>query len=513
MTKEMSTKSRIIKNTAFLYIRTVASLFLGIFTTRFLLEGLGAEDFGIYNVVGGAISMLGFLSASLGSSTQRFISYAQGEGRQDRIIKIFNNALLIHNALATVSVLILIVAGYFFFNGVLNIPAAKFTDAIVVYGCLLITTIFSITIAPYEAAINAHENMLFYSIVGVIDVILKFGIALAILYCDGDKLVIYAILMAAEALAMRATSQIYCRHNYEECRRTALMKHREKTVIKEMLSFTGWNMTNICTGMISLYGMNLVINHYFGVELNAAMGIATQMAGILMGMSENMIKAITPVLVKSEGGQQRDRMLSVSLIGCKFSFLLFSFFGLPVMFYITPILTLWLTIIPDWTISFCLIMIANALINQMTVLLYQSISAEGNVRNYNVARSISNIMPLLLSILMIALYDFSPILVLINWLIWKSVIGGAINVYYSHKNLGLEYNAFIHDVVGPCFWIAISSSLLYFGSIHIQHLLHLNAFLTLTLSVLISIPIYYRLALTSQQKSDIKSLIINRILK
>lgn len=507
----MSTKSRIIKNTAFLYVRTIASLFLGIFTTRFLLEGLGAEDFGIYNVVGGAISMLGFLSASLGSSTQRFISYAQGEGQQDRIVKIFNNALLIHNALAAISVLILIIAGLFFFNGVLNIPAAKFTDAVFVYGCLLITTVFSITIAPYEAAINAHENMLFYSVVGVVDVVLKFGIALGILYCDGDKLIIYAILMAAEALAMRLVSQIYCRHNYEECRKTSILKHREKTTIKEMLSFTGWNMTNICTGMISLYGMNLIINHYFGVELNAAMGIATQISGILMGMSENMIKAITPVLVKSEGGHQRDRMLSISLIGCKFSFLIFAFFGLPVMFYIVPVLNLWLTIIPKWSVSFCLIMIANALLNQMTVLLYQSISAEGNVRNYNIARSISNIMPLLLSILMIAVFNFSPIWVLINWLVWKSAIGGAINVFYSHKNLGMVYGEFLRNVLVPCVAVVLLSSVLYLCSTRIECILNVNPFVSLFAAVILSTPIYYVLALTSQQKSDIKSLIRKRI--
>lgn len=507
----MSTKSRVIKNTAFLYIRTVASLLLGIFTTRFLLEGLGAEDFGIYNVVGGAISMLGFLSASLGSSTQRFISYAQGEGRQERILKIFNNALLIHNALAAISVIILIIAGFFFFNGILNIPDGKFADAIFVYGCLLLTTVFSITVAPYEAAINAHENMLFYSVVGVIDVLLKFGIALGLLYCDGDKLIIYTVLMSAEALAMRLASQIYCRHKYDECRRTNILRYREKSVIREMLSFTGWNMTNICTGMVSLFGMNLIINHYFGVELNAAMGIATQLSGILMGMSENMIKAITPVLIKSEGGRQRDRMLSVSLIGCKFSFLLFAFFGIPVMFYIAPVLDLWLTVIPPWSVSFCVIMIANALLNQMTVLLYQSISAEGNVRVYNIARSISNIVPLFVSIVMIAAFDFNPNWILINWLVWKSIVGGAINVYYCHKNLGMEYGAFMRDVFVPGLALVLSSSVLYLCSTHIGGSLHVNPFVSLSVAIILSIPLYYGLALTSRQKSDIKSLIRKRI--
>lgn len=499
----MSTKSRVIKNTAFLYIRTIASLLLGIFTARFLLKGLGAEDFGIYNVVGGSISMLGFLSASLGSSTQRFISYAQGEGKQERIVKIFNNALLIHNVLAVMTVVILVIAGFFFFNGVLNIPDGKFADAMFVYGCLLVTTVFSITVAPYEAAINAHENMLFYSVVGVTDVVLKFGIALGILFCDGDKLVIYAVLMSAEALAMRFASQVYCRRKYEECRRANILRHYEKSVVKEMLSFTGWNLTNICTGMISLFGMNLVINHYFGVELNAAMGIATQLSGILMGMSENMIKAVTPVLVKSEGGHQRERMLSVSLIGCKFSFLLFAFFGIPVMFYIAPVLDLWLTEIPDWTIPFCLIMIANALVNQMTVILYQSISAEGNVRNYNIARSVSNIMPLLISILMVSVYDFNPCWVLINWLVWKSVIGGLVNVYYSHKNLGLSYKSFLSEVMSPCLLTIAASSLIFLAARHTEALLSANPFAALILSSMLTMPVYFRLALTSQQRAEI----------
>ena len=155
----MSTSQRVIKNTLWLYLRMGTSILVNIFTTRILLQALGASDYGLYNVVGGAISILGFLTASMSSSTQRFISYAEGEGNLDDVKEIFNNALAAHYGVALISGFILALSGFIFFNGVLNIPEGRETVAITIYLCMIISTVFSITVVPYDALLNAHENM------------------------------------------------------------------------------------------------------------------------------------------------------------------------------------------------------------------------------------------------------------------------------------------------------------------------------------------------------------------
>lgn len=499
----MSTPNRIIKNTGFLYVRTLASLLLSVFTTRFLLEGLGVQDYGLYNVVGGAISMLGFINASLSTVTQRFISYAEGEGDKNKIIRIFNNSLLIHNALALISATILLTAGFFFFNGILNIPPGKLWDAIWIYGCLMFSTVFSITVVPYEAEINAHENMLIYAFIGVLDVVLKFLIALCILYLPAEKLITYAILMTVESFSLRLITQLYCKRKYKECRTIAIRKNRDKKLIHEMLSFSGWNLINIGTGMISLYGMNIVANHYFGTSINAAMGIATQLSGVMMGLSANMLKAVTPVIVKSEGGQKHEQMLKYTYASCKFSYLIFAFTCIPVIFYIKPILFLWLTKVPEWTPILCIILIISTLVEQWTVALYHSIMAVGKVKYYNITKSLSNILPLGISILMFEYYNFAPYWVFINWGICKSLIGGIVNIIYSKQLIDLSIEKYCKMVLFPTIICSVISSLIFF----ILSKINIPWLLSLLMGGVTTIPIYYSLGLNKNERSQASSLI------
>lgn len=501
----MSTSQRVVKNTFFLYIRMGASILVNIFTTRILLEALGTSDYGLYNVVGGAIAMLGFVSASMSTATQRFLSYAEGEGERDKIKKIFNNTILIHRGIAALTIVILSICGIFFFNGILNIPPDKETVALVIYGCMLFSAVYSITVAPFDAVLNSHENMLYYSLLGIGDVVCKLLIAIAILYCDIERLIVYAVLMALEAWLLRLITQAYCRKHYEECHKIEIRRYLDKKTIREMTSFAGWNMTNVATGMISLFGMNIVINHYFGTHLNAAMGVATQLSGVLMGVSMNMIKAVTPVLVKKEGGQQREQMLEVAYIGCKYSYLLFSFLCIPVLFFMPFILDLWLVEVPEWTSVFCVILIISTLLDQLTVFLYQAISAEGHIRNYNVVRSITNILPIVISVMMFSLSDFPPYWVLINWIVGKGLIGGITNVYFSKHNIGMSVKDFIKKVFLPCVRITSIMAVVCWGIVQLEF----NNLCLLAFSFTASIPFYWIFALSRQEKEIFQSIALS----
>ena len=502
-----TTSERIVKNTLFLYIRMAVSIFTNIFTTRILLEALGASDYGLYNVVGGTIAMLGFVTASMSSATQRFINYVESEHDIEKSKEVFNNALIIHYGIATISVLIFICAGFIFFNGILNIPAGREPAAITIYGCMIISTTFSITVVPYDASINAHENMLFYSIVGIADVLFKLFIAISVIFIGNDKLILYGILMALESWLIRFITQQYCKHHYKECQNINFRKYYNKHRIKEMTSFAGWNLLNIASGMISLYGMNIVINHYFGTQVNAAQAVATQLSGVLMSVSMNMIKAITPAMVKKESGHQRTQMLELSYVGCKFSFILFSFFSIPVIFYMNDILRLWLHNIPSWTNIFCIIMICSTLIEQMFVLLYQTIMAQGNIKNYNIARSIVNLTPIIISIAMMEYMAFPPYWVLLNWLIWKSVIGSLINLIYAKKNVELSIRMFAKRVILTCSGCTVSIVLLNIAIKELQKYTNTNFILLLIVTAIISLPIYYIIGMNKSEKETTIKLI------
>lgn len=497
----MSTSQRVIKNTIFLYIRMVISILVNVFTTRLLLEALGASDYGLYNVVGGAIAMMGFLTASMSSATQRFISYAEGEGSIDKIKEIFCNAQILHYGLALISIILLVSAGFIFFNGVLNIPSGRELTAIFVYGCLVFSTVFSIIVVPYDAVLNAHENMKIYSVIGIVDILLKFVIAFTVYYYKADRLIFYAVLMALESWLLRSITQLYCKKHYDECHKAELKRYYAKDTIRSMTSFAGWNMVNVACGMISLFGMNLVVNHFFDTKVNAALGIATQLSGVLMTVSTNMIKALTPVLVKREGEHNRKQVLDITYVGCKFSFLLFSFFCIPILFYLNSILELWLHTVPDWTGIFCGLLIVGTLIEQLTVFIYQAISAQGEIREYSVVKGIIYLFPIVSSIIMFMLDNFSPYWALLNWILYKMVIGGIVNIYYGHKKVGLSLQQFMKKALLPCLGVVILTGGVAIGI----HVLFINMFWgwNFLLCMLLSIPIYYMFGLTSKEKKII----------
>ena len=504
----MSNSKRVIKNTIFLYIRMVVSILVNVFTTNILLRALGASDYGLYNVVGGAVAMLNFLSASMSSVTQRFLNYAEGAGDEVKIIKIFNNAKVIHYAIALFTAVFLIGAGFAFFNGILNIPVGREFPAMIVYACLIFSIVFSITITPYDAVLNARENMLYYSILGIVDVIAKLFIAVAIMYADIDRLILYAVLMAAESWLFRLVTKNYCTKHYTECKPGLISKNIDRKIIKEMSSFAGWNTLNITTGMLSLYGMNIILNHFYGTMANAAMGIATQVTGVLMGVSGNMLKALTPMLVKSEASQQRTKMLDISYIGCKYSYLLFSFFCIPIFIVMPTVLELWLGEVPEWTSLFCRLMIISTLVEQLFVFLYQTINAHGNIRNYNIMRSVTNILPIVSSVICCN-YGMPAYWVIINWIIFKAIVGGVVNLYYSNKNVGLEFSRFINRVVLPTGIVTIIPIVLYkiYTITNTEHSTNVHDIVVMFCLFAINIPLYLYLGMEQTERERIFKLI------
>lgn len=453
----MSTANRVIKNTGYLYAKMGVTMFISLYTTRLILNSLGATDFGIFNIVGGAIAMLGFLNGAMASATQRFMSYAEGEGRKDKQKKIFNVSVILHFLIALIVGVALLIAGYFFFNGILNIPADRVGAAKVVYGSLIISTMFTVMTVPYDAVINAHENMKYYALVGIVESLLKLAVAFAVVYTLSDKLVVYGILMACIPLITMSIMRVYCHKHYEECV-FAPKRYWHKGMMKEMTSFAGWNFLGSVSNVLGGYGLGIVLNHFFGALLNAAQGIGNQLCGQIQVLSNTMLKAVNPIIAKSEGAGNRDLMLEASLEGCKFSYFLMAIVSIPALIEMPYVMKLWLGKVPDWAALFCQLQIIRTLVEQLTILLGTTIAAQGDIVTYSKIRSLLNILPLILTYVFFY-YNFPPYWMYIGWILSWGVIGGIVSLFLAKKKCGLSLRKYLNKVLYPCLLITVLCSI------------------------------------------------------
>lgn len=450
----MSTANRVIKNTGWLYAKMAITMFVSLYTTRLILNGLGASDFGIFNIVGGAIAMLGFLNTAMASATQRFMSYAEGEGKREKQRSIFNVSIVLHTAVAVVMAVVLSVAGYFFFHGILNIPADRLDAAQVVYASLVISTLFTIMNVPYDAVLNAHENMKYYAIVGLIESFLKLSVAFACLYTHHDKLIVYGILMATIPFIILTIMKIYCHRKYEECVLNP-RNYWDKGIMRQMALFGGWNLAGTMGSMVGNYGNGVVLNSFFGTILNAALGIAGQLNGMLNVFSNNMLKALNPVIVKKEGEGERSRMLEYSYTGCKFSFLLFALFCLPCFVEAPYVLKLWLKNYPEWTVLFVRYQIVRTLFEQLTITLGTSLAATGKIKEVSIATFVLDLLPLI--VLSLAFRGgaspawYYPVVIFL-----MTICTTAVRLFYCRKYCGLRLFHFIRKIMLPCILFCIA---------------------------------------------------------
>ena len=479
-----STAGRIIKNTGWLYAKMAVTMFISLWVTRLILGALGATDFGIYGIVGGAIAMLGFLNNAMAGATQRFMNYAEGAGDAHRKTEIFNVSVVIHWGVALTVALVLTLAAFIFFNGVLNIPDDRLSAAYVAYACLIVSTVATIISVPYDAVLNAHENMRYYAFVGVLESLLKLAVAYACVFATSDKLIVYSLLMMLIPITSRTIMQTYCTRHYAECR-LAPRRHWSRQTAEEMGRFAGWNFLGSITSLLGNYGMGLVLNHFFGAALNAAQSVAGQVNGQLMVCSNNMIKAVNPVISKSEGAGERRQMIVRATTANKFSFGMLAILAIPVILEARYLLEVWLVTLPDWVVVFTALALTRALIEQLTISYGSAINAEGHVAAYNKVRSINNLLPLV-AVTLLFMGGASPVWLYLTGIAFSGIIGGAACVYFMHRNCGMNYHYFVKVLFLP----AALSLGIAFGVGAVPVALMEASFLRLCLTTLLSMGTY-----------------------
>lgn len=443
----MSTASRVVKNTAFLYIKMVITILVSLISTRLILQSLGASDFGIFTIVGGAIGMLNFLNYTMANATQRFMSYSEGEGCDGKKIAVFNMSMILHILIALLTALVFAIAFFPLFNGILNIEASRLFAAKVVYSCLVVSSLFTIVNVPYDAIMNAHENMLYYSIVGVIESFLKLGVAIACVYASCDKLILYGVLMACIPILTLSVMKGYCHKHYSECR-YAFRSSFDTTLIKEIALYSGWNFLTAISNLLSGQGIGIVLNHFFGTALNAAHGIAQQVNAQLCAFAQNMRKALNPVIVKSAGAKDVRTMNYAAQMGCKYSTLLTAFFAVPLILEMPYVLELWLKSVPDWAILFCRLQLLQSLITQSAGSLETSIYAEGRIKKYAIWKSLMNVLPIFITYLSFRMGG-GPFWLYVPMIIIWGVGGDLVILHFAKANCSQPVLGWVKIVLLP----------------------------------------------------------------
>ena len=476
----MSTATRIMKNSGFLYIRMGINVFISLYTTRIVLDSLGASDFGIFNIVGGAIAMMGFLSSTLVNATQRFTSYALGAGDLEESKKMFNISIVLNLLIGIVTVLLLLGVMYPLFNGILNISPERTAAAKVVYYSLIVSTFLTIVNVPYDAVMNAHENMLYYSVLGVFEALLKLGIAFCCVYTSKDKLIVYGVLMAMIPLLTLSIMKVYCHRKYPECV-FAIRRYWDPVRVKGILSFSGWNFLTAISSLFSAQGIGIVLNHFFGTVLNAAQGIAQQLNGYMSSFSANMMKALNPVIVKKAGSNDLESMNRFTVSGCKFSALLIMFFSIPCMIEMPYVLGIWLKEIPEWTVLFCILQLVQTIIVQMAGSAATAVYAQGQIKWYAIWKSLMNAAPVILTYIAFKTGG-GPVWLYLPMIVVWGIGGDIVIVAYAHKLCGLSLRDYFRGCVLPL--AGIAASMLLFG--FLPSLLMEKSFVRLLLCALLT---------------------------
>ena len=410
MTNTSANNKRIAKNTLLLYFRMLFMMAVNLYTSRVVLNALGVEDFGIYNVVGGVVAMFSMLSSSLSAAITRFITYELGTGNKESLKKIFSSSVTIQIGLAVLIVLLAEAVGVWFLNVKMNIPDERMIAANWVYQFSILTFAINLISVPYNASIIAHERMSAFAYISILEAIGKLVIAFLIVISPMDKLIFYAILMCSVALIVRFAYGAYCKKHFEECTFRFIF---DKDLLKRMFGFAGWNFIGASSAVLRDQGGNVVINLFCGPTVNAARGIAFQVNNAISGFVTNFMTALNPQITKSYAAGDRDYMMTLIYQGARLSFYMLLLLSLPGLVNTQYILSLWLGIVPDHAVLFVQLILVFAMSESISNPLITAMLATGKIRNYQLIVGGLQMMNLPVSYMLLHMGMFPEVVILV----------------------------------------------------------------------------------------------------
>ena len=444
----------IAKNTVILYVRMVFTMAVSLYTSRVVLNVLGVSDYGLYNVVGGCVLMFSFLNTAISVGIQRFLSYEIGRDSKG-LHNLFNTSVNVQLIIAFIALILSETIGLWFLNTKIVIPEGRLEAANWVYQSVVISFIFMILSVPYTAILIAKEKMDAFAYISIFDTLLKLFIVLSIRFITGDKLKIYAFLLAVVSFFVILSYFIYCHIRIHECRYSFSW---DKMMIKKLSSYSGWNLFGGISAVCNNYGINIILNMFFGPTVNAARGIAFQINTAIIGFTTNFQTAMNPQIVKSYAARDYRYMRSLIYNGAKYSFFLLLLITLPVLIDTHIILRIWLKIVPDNTVLFTRMVIITSLVDSLSGTIMTGSQASGKIKLYQSVVGSLTLLNLPIAYCLLNIFRV-PIWAFVSSL-FIAIVALFVRLQIVSKLIPISKIVFLKKVLYPTITIGVLSALL-----------------------------------------------------
>lgn len=454
MSNNSSDNKRIAVNTVMLYFRMFLTMGVSLFTSRVILQSLGVDDYGIYNVVAGFVSMFTFINSAMTSATQRYITFAIGRGEFERVNTVFCTCLNIH---ILISLLLVIVAesfGLWFLNTQMTIPSDRLFASNVVFQMAILSTVVMMLSVPYNALIVAHEKMSAFAYISIAEVSFKLLIAYALFISPVDRLILYAILMFAVQFLIQQIYRFYCRRKFKESK---FRIKWDKPLFKEMVSFSVWSLFGNLATVFSGQGVNVLLNMFFGPAINAARGLALQVQSAITGFSANFQMAMNPQITKNYANAQLEKMHTLIYASSRFSYYLLFVLSLPIIMEADTILSVWLSEVPPHTANFLRITLFSTMISATAGPLTIAAQANGNIKTYQATVGGIMLLTLPLSYCLLKIMDIPEIVYWVDLCI--IILAQIVRAIFMRSMIKLDMFAYTKQVVAPILLVTVASSI------------------------------------------------------
>lgn len=499
MSSLSANNKRIAKNSAFLYFRMFLIMAITFYTSRVILEALGIEDYGLYNVIGGIIAMFGLINSSMTTATQRFLTFETGKKDPIQIRKIFSVSLIIHILIAIIIAILGETIGLWFFWHKMNIPIDRINAAMWVYQMSILSAIVMIISVPYNAIIIAYEKMNVFAYISILDVTLRLLSVYILVLFDIDRLILYSILMLLTQLILRLIYNLYCKKHFIETHGKLCW---DKILFKEMIIFAGWSIWGNCASLFCSQGLNILLNIFFSPAINAARAISVQVQNGIEQFSNNLQSAINPQIIKSYAINELTYMHSLIYASSKFSFFLLWVIIIPIIFNANTLLQIWLKEVPEYSSTFIHIILIITLIETLSKPLATAISATGKIKVFQTTIGCIMMLTLPVSYAVLKL-GFAPEAVF-KVLLSFSFIAYITRFYFARKYTQINIKRYYHYVISKILLVTFISLIICYiiSSTIINE--NIPIILSCVSYIVVSIIITYFIGLEKKEKQFIK---------
>lgn len=508
MSDSPSNNSRIARNTAFLYARMVLVLIVGLYTSRVVLNVLGASDFGVYNVIAGFVALFSFLNATLSSSLQRYYNYEGGRSGEEGYASVFSVGFRVHLIMALVVILLLETFGLWYINNIMVLPEGRLTAANLLFQFSVLSLALVIIQVPFSGAVIAKERMDFYAIISIVEVLLRLVLVILLPHIPFDKLIVYALIQLFITVLNFSIYICYTKSKFTFIR---VSRYVDKTMLRSILSFSGWNLLGSLAFLLKSHGVNLILNAFFGTIVNAARGVATQISGAIMGFSHNISMSFRPQLVGSYAVGNTKRTYNLFLTQSKVCYCLILMLITPVVLEMDYLLRLWLgDAVPEYTNVFAALVLVDAMISTLNTPVTQVVYATGNIKSYQIFSSLVNIL-LLPACWIFMKLGFDAWVAFVVTIVF-SVICQIVCLLIMHSVFNYSYWDYIKRIVIPCASMTLLVPILPLTIVYTIDDSFLRLLLISLASFVVTVSLLYYVFLSSAEK-ELASQFVRKIVK